>query len=289
MTTELAGQCGSTIYPCPPEHMKRIRGFADAAVRDYASASFGEFLEKVQRDGKKMGTNLVPLIGHGALRCGVMGYEDRPATKEELEEMKRLLDEDMAHGVWGLSLGLGYTPGVSSDREELCALGEVVARYHGIITSHMRDQGLGTPRSLEEMYEINRRTGAHVHIAHFKASGRAAWGKAPEFVDNVRKAQKDGIHVTVDLYPYLAASSGITNSFPKWTIQGGKEKAVAILQDPEKRERSSASWKSVFPQRKTGKGFMWSPPRDGIPRRTARTSGSSARSWSCPWPKPSLR
>ena len=99
VTTELAGQCGSTIYPCPPEHMERIRGFADAAVRNYASASFGEFLEKVQRDGKKMGTNLVPLIGHGALRCGVMGYEDRPATKEELEEMKRLLDEDMAHGV----------------------------------------------------------------------------------------------------------------------------------------------------------------------------------------------
>ena len=269
VTTELAGQCGSTIYPCPPEHMERIRDFADAAVRDYASASFGEFLEKVQRDGKKMGTNLVPLIGHGALRCGVMGYEDRPATKEELEEMKRLLDEDMAHGVWGLSLGLGYTPGVSSDQEELCALGEVVARYQGIITSHMRDQGLGTPRSLEEMYEINRRTGAHVHIAHFKASGRAAWGKAPEFVDNVRKAQKDGIHVTVDLYPYLAASSGITNSFPKWTIQGGKEKAVAILQDPEKRGEIIRQLEESFSTKEDGEGLYVVttegryPPADG--------------------------
>ena len=199
--------------------------------------------------------------------------------------MKRLLDEDMAHGAWGLSLGLGYTPGVSSDQEELCALGEVVARYQGIITSHMRDQGLGTPRSLEEMYEINRRTGAHVHIAHFKASGRAAWGKAPEFVDNVRKAQKDGIHVTVDLYPYLAASSGITNSFPKWTIQGGKEKAVAILQDPEKRGEIIRQLEERFSTKEDGEGLY--VVRDGIPRRTARTSGSSARSWGCPWPKPS--
>lgn len=139
VTSELAGQCGSTIYPCPPEHMDRIREFAGKKDEEYASASLSEFLEKVRRDGKDMGTNLIPLIGHGALRCGVMGYENRKASPEEL-----------------------------------CALGAVAAKYDGIVTSHMRYQNLRTPEALEEMYEINRRTGAHVHIAHFKASGRAA-------------------------------------------------------------------------------------------------------------------
>ena len=66
------------------------------------------------------------------------------------------------------------------------------------------DQGLGTPKSLEEMYEIYRQTGAHVHIAHFKASGRAAWGHAAEYIENVHEAQKAGIHVTADVYPYTA-------------------------------------------------------------------------------------
>lgn len=235
VTSELAGQCGSTIYPCPVENMDKIRQYAGKRVAEYASSSLEEFLSKVERDKKDMGTNLIPLIGHGALRCGVMGYEDRKATEEELQTMRNLLDADMKTGAWGLSLGLGYTPGVSSDQDELCSLGEIVAKYNGIVTSHMRYQNTRTPEALDEMYEINRRSGAHVHIAHFKASGKAAWGKAQEFIDNVHEAQKAGIHVTVDCYPYTASSSGITNSFPKWSIQGGKQTAVNLLKDPEKR------------------------------------------------------
>lgn len=233
VTSELAGQCGSTIYPCPDDRMENIRGYAGKSLRDFASNSFQSFMDKVQEQDKKMSTNLISLIGHGALRCGVMGYENRKATPEELREMQRLLERDMEAGAWGLSLGLGYTPGVSSDQEELNALGEVVAKYDGIITSHMRDQGANTPTSLEEMYEINRQTGAHVHIAHFKASGRKNWGRAPEFVQHVADARQTGVNVTVDVYPYTAASSGITNSFPKWSIQGGTDKAIARLQSDE--------------------------------------------------------
>lgn len=236
VTTEVAGQCGSTIYPCPDDRLDNIRGFAGSAFQDFASGSFQEFMDKVKAQGKLMGTNLISLIGHGALRCGVMGYENRKATPEELAEMQRLLERDMQAGAWGLSLGLGYTPGVSSDQEELNALGEVVAKYDGIVTSHMRDQGTNTPTSLEEMYEINRQTGAHVHIAHFKASGRKNWGRAPEFVQNVAAAREAGVNVTVDVYPYTAASSGITNSFPKWSIQGGRHMAVARLQGEDRQQ-----------------------------------------------------
>lgn len=236
VTTEVAGQCGSTIYPCPADRMEHIRHFAGSTLADFASGSFQEFMDKVKAQGKQMGTNLISLIGHGAVRCGVMGYENRKATPEELSEMQQLLDRDMQAGAWGLSLGLGYTPGVSSDQEELNALGEVVAKYDGVITSHMRDQGTNTPTSLEEMYEINRQTGAHVHIAHFKASGKKNWGRAPEFVQNVAEARKSGVNVTVDIYPYTAASSGITNSFPKWSIQGGVGMAVARLQGEERQQ-----------------------------------------------------
>lgn len=236
VTTELAGQCGYTIYPCPDDRLANILHYADGEAVDFASSSFQEFMDKVKAQGKLMGTNLISLIGHGALRCGVMGYENRKATPEELAEMQRLLDRDMQAGAWGLSLGLGYTPGVSSDQAELNALGEVVAKYDGIVTSHMRDQGKNTPTSLEEMYEINRQSGAHVHVVHFKASGRANWGRAPEFVQNVADARAAGVNVTVDVYPYTAASSGITNSFPKWAIQGGQEMAIARLLGEERQQ-----------------------------------------------------
>lgn len=236
VTTEVAGQCGSTIYPCPADRMLNIRGFAGSELTEFASGSFQEFMDKVKANGKQMGTNLISLIGHGAIRCGVMGYENRKATAAELQEMQQLLDRDMQAGAWGLSLGLGYTPGVSSDQEELNALGEVVAKYDGIVTSHMRDQGTNTPTSLAEMYEINRKTGAHVHIAHFKASGKSNWGRAPEFVQNVADAREQGVNVTIDVYPYTAASSGITNSFPKWAIRGGQKQAIARLLGEERQQ-----------------------------------------------------
>lgn len=256
VTSELAGQCGSTIYPCPAENLSWMQKFAGQEAAEYASPSFSEFLKKVKRDGKKMGTNLIPLIGHGALRGGVMGYDDRKASKAELDAMRELLDADMRAGAWGLSLGLGYTPGVSSDQEELCSLGEIVARYGGIVTSHMRDQGLGTPKSLEEMYEIYRQTGAHVHIAHFKASGRAAWGHAAEYIENVHAAKKAGIHVTADVYPYTASSSGITNSFPKWSIQGGRQTAVRMLKDEKERGRLMAELEKTFCDQAAGESLL---------------------------------
>lgn len=255
VTSELSGQCGSSPFPCPREHMDRIRQYVGRNVEEYASSSLEEFLNKVKRDHKDMGTNLLPLVGHGALRCGVMGYENRKATEEELAEMKALLKADMETGAWGLSLGLGYTPGVSSDQEELCELGQVVADFNGIITSHMRYQNLRTPEALEEMYEINRRTGAHVHIAHFKASGKETWGKAKEFADNVLAARRSGIYVTADSYPYTASSSGITNSFPKWSIQGGTQTAIGILKDPDRRGTLIRELEEIFETKEDGEAL----------------------------------
>lgn len=279
VTSELAGQCGSTIYPCPKEHMDRLRQYAGKRVEAYASSSFGEFLGKVEQEKKDMGTNLIPLIGHGALRCGVMGYENRKATEEELKTMRELLEADMKAGAWGMSLGLGYTPGVSSDQEELCALGEVVAKYNGIVTSHMRYQNVRTPEALEEMYEINRRTGAHVHIAHFKASGKAAWGMAQEFIDNVHRAQRAGVHVTVDCYPYTASSSGITNSFPKWSIQGGTQTAVSLLKNQEKRHVLMDELEKIFAEPSDGERLYVVTTNGLCPEADGKTIWEASQFW----------
>lgn len=244
VTSELSGQCGSSPFPCPQGQEGRIASYGDTKHGNFAACSLESFLRGVESRGNKMGTNLLPLVGHGVLRCGVLGYENRLTTDDEMKKMRALLAADMATGAWGMSLGLGYTPGLSSDTRELCLLGEEVVPYDGIITSHMRNQGTGTPQSLEEMFAINRHSGVHVHIAHFKASGRACYGRAPEFVNIVHEAQKAGVRVTVDMYPYTASSSGITNSFPKWSIEGGKQHAVDVLNGPERQKLISELEKS---------------------------------------------
>lgn len=278
VTTELMGQCGSSVYPCPNEHRGRIQEFSGSSAMGYASCSLEEFITRVENDDRRMGTNLLPLVGHGALRCGVMSYDDRGPTESELKHMRKLLRRDMESGAWGLSLGLGYTPGVSSGLPELCELGQEVAWMDGIVTSHMRYQNIKTPVGLEEMYEINRKSGAHVHIAHFKASGKSAWGKAPEFCENVHNARRSGINVTVDLYPYNASSSGITNSFPRWSIQGGEKHALEVLAGAE-RKRLIKDLEYSFAQRDAAQRLLVVSTQEHLPEADGKNIAELSDMW----------
>jgi N-acyl-D-amino-acid deacylase len=231
VTTEVAGQCGHTPFP----NQGAEPGSADDGKDgSFTAPSLEAFLGRVARENRKMSTNLILLIGHGSVRNAAMGSENRRPTAAELERMKAMVDADIRTGAWGLSLGLGYAPGVSSEQDELNELGSVVAKYDGIVTSHMRNQGAGTPESLEEMFNIYRYSGVKVHIAHYKVSGKANWGRAPEFVEWIHEAKRNGIKVSVDVYPYRASSSGITNCWPNWAIQGGRERAVERTYNDER-------------------------------------------------------
>lgn len=226
VTTEVAGQCGHTPFPSGKGGDTEPDGVVEGKAGAFSAPSMEAFIQRAESENRKMSTNLILLVGHGSVRNAVIGSENRRLTASELQQMKELLDADMRAGAWGLSLGLGYAPGVSSDQDELNEMGSVVAKYDGIVTSHMRNQGAGTPESLEEMYNIHRHSGVKVHISHYKVSGKANWGRAKEFTEWIHEAQRAGVKVSVDVYPYRASSSGITNCWPNWAIQGGKEAAV---------------------------------------------------------------
>lgn len=256
VTTEIVGQCGSTFYPSSPQNIENLQAYVGGSGRDldtnyYASCSFANFIEKAQKQGKKLSNNWATLIGHNALRTSVMKLEGRKATPAEIQQMADLLEQEMKAGAWGLSLGLGYAPGIFSDIEELVALGHVVAKYGGMIASHMRNQGNHIYEALDEMFEVNKQTGAHIHIAHLKVGGKQNWGTSNKVLDHIRKAQQEGVKVTCDIYPYEASSSGITNVLPKWTLAGGKEAAAARFAGPE-REKIMAELNERFQEDSDG-------------------------------------
>jgi N-acyl-D-amino-acid deacylase len=282
VTTELTGQCGASVYPCPRDRMENLRRFVDSSdvfdKKDYASASFQDFLEKVRNANKKMSVNLAQLIGHGALRAGVMGFEGRSATKEEIDLMCRLLEDNLTRGAWGLSLGLGYAPGVFADQAELNALGRVVARHGGVVTSHMRNQGDQIYEALEEMYEINRRAGAKVHIAHLKMASKKKWGTADALMAHIEKARSAGVQVTADMYPYTASSSGLTNVFPKWTLDGGVEAAAARLETQD-RENIVKYLEEHFQTEADGRGLFIVTTYGRYPAADGRNIYDLSREW----------
>ena len=226
ITTEITGQCGSSPFPSLKEKLD--------PENEWHFESFSDFTNAFERSGYSMATNQAILVGHGSLRSGVIGYEDREATGDELEKMKSLLRRDLEAGAWGMSLGLEYSPGFFAGRDELHALSGVVRQFDGLIPCHMRNEGLEIDNAIDELIDINRKTGAHVHISHLKIDSFRVHGRAKEVWNKIERAQKNGVNITCDLYPFLASCTDLTIRCPKWSREGGSEKLLKRLKGPER-------------------------------------------------------
>lgn len=239
VTTVVIGNCGSAPAPVGPRNGafldRKIGGTAagQGLRRDWRT--FGEYCDRLRRQG--VAVNVAPLAGHAALRGEVMGMESRPPTADELAEMRRLLEEALDDGVFGLSTGLIYPPSSYADTDEIVALADVSARRGGLYFSHIRGEGVTLLDAVGEAIEIGRRAEVPVQIAHHKAARPPAWGKTARTLEMMVAARADGVDVAYDSYPYIASSSGLGSLLPDWAHEGGSPALLARLRSPSERER----------------------------------------------------
>jgi dihydroorotase/N-acyl-D-amino-acid deacylase len=182
--------------------------------------------------------NYASFVGHGSIRREVIGNENRKATREEIEQMRALTRRAMQDGAWGVSSGLFYLPGMFASTEEVAALGQVASEYGGMHISHMRDEADHLLDSVKETIAIGEQGGLPTQVTHHKAVGKAQWGMTEQSLALVDEARKRGVDVTVDQYPYTASHTGTAALFPPWVQEGGKDKMLARLADPEQRARA---------------------------------------------------
>src|SRR3972149_6059589 len=106
VTTHVIGNCGDSPAPISEAYrelaVRRFLYYAQAA--DWTWSTYREYLGFVESSG--VGINVAGLVGHGAVRQAVMGFEERLPTKAELREMKGDGDEAMGAGAFGLRAGL---------------------------------------------------------------------------------------------------------------------------------------------------------------------------------------
>lgn len=194
----------------------------------------GQYLAKIDEGGA--GTNVLHLLPHGSMRRSVLGQQNaRPSSPVEIQRMCELTDLAMKDGAWGMATGLIYLPGSFATTDELVAVASVVAEHDGIYASHMRNEGTRLLQAIDETLEIGRRAKLPVHISHFKASGRPAWGLAADAIEKVRGARAEGQAVTADQYPYPASSTSLAAMVipAKYRSQDLK----ALLNDPAKADQ----------------------------------------------------
>ena len=196
-------------------------------------------------DDLEVAPNTGFFAGHSWTRKQVIGMEDRAPTPEELDAMRDLVRETMEDGALGFSTGLLYVPANYAETEEVIELAKVAAEYGGIYYTHMRDEARGLLPAVREAIRVGAEGGLPVHINHFKAMGVDNWGKTVESLALVDSARAEGIDVKVDLYPYMAGSTGSSVLFPQWVLAGGVDSFRVRVTDPEIRprvERETEEW-----------------------------------------------
>ncbi len=236
ITTVVVGNCGISPAPVNPRTLDILRsqlGILGAEV-EFTWRSYGDYLDALDSLGN-IGTNIVGLVGHGALRIATMGMEARDPTPDELGEMKRLLEDAIRDGAFGMSTGLIYPPGVYSKTDELIELSKVVSKYGGLYSSHIRNEGVKVVEAVSEAIEIGRKAGVSVQISHHKASGKRARGLTKVTLKMIEEARKEGIDVSADAYPYTAGSTYLAALLPDWVHEGGEENMKRVLMDKELR------------------------------------------------------
>lgn len=241
ITLDVLGQDGISVAPVRDEDVEHIKkqlagllGNPDVP-RDWRSVA--DYLNVLD---KGAGLNTSYLVPHGAVRACAMGLEARAPDDKELRRMVRLVGEAMDQGAIGLSTGLIYPPCLYGDTTELVWLCEEVAQRDGVFVVHMRSESDRILGAVDEMIEVARRSRVHVHISHFKIAGKQNWPLVSELLGKVAAAQKDGLRITADQYPYGAGSTMFGAILPPWAHDGGVEKTLERLRSPEERRRMRA-------------------------------------------------
>jgi len=259
ITTFLGGNCSES--PAPLKNL-----------------TFSAWLEKVEDTGISL--NYAPLVGHSVIRVLVMGEDyRRKATAEEIAEMKAYLKEAMEAGALGFSSFRDPDPSHFADVEEIIELAEVAKTYGGMYVPHTKhiqqqwptdDPGLvaydltlsppediliGVYKGYLEAFEVGRRTGIPVHIAHL-CNAYMLSQPHPEFLEEAAakatlwlldKARETYADVTFDV---IAHKNGFCRALPmrdafyskiigglRWVQDIDKEEFVRRLKTREMRGR----------------------------------------------------
>ncbi|MCA9878799.1 MAG: amidohydrolase family protein, partial [Thermomicrobiales bacterium] len=180
---------------------------------------FGDWLRWLEQEG--VSVNVGSFVGDGTVREWGKGLAMGPATVGEMQAMTEMLADCMADGAFGLATALIYPPGCYASDAELVQLCRVVAEHNGVHITHMRSEESRILQALAETLEIARQSGVTTEIYHLKVAGRPNSDLMPAVIEAITAARAEGIDVTADMYPYVAAGTGLASCLPPWAEADG--------------------------------------------------------------------
>lgn len=237
ITTQVSGNCGFSPFGFEKgtSHY-HLLGSGLFEMGD-ATGDFSSFEGWRENAEKSVPLNLIPLQGHGSIRIGLSGYENRPLTAREMLLHNSKLEESFDQGAFGLSFGLMYEPDRYATADELEEAAKIVAKRDGILTVHSRAQSAASTsynppiggeahnlRALSEMIELTKRTGVRMQYSHHIFVGKSTWKTVDKSLEMIDQAREQGLDFAYDLYSMTFGVSVITVVLPNWYLSMPKEK-----------------------------------------------------------------
>lgn len=153
-------------------------------------------------------------VGHPTLRMEVMGNEHdaelSPSNVEQRTKMAELAREQLKKGALAIGFGFEYVPGTT--RLEALEMFKVASQFGASCHCHIRygtyDEEQSVFTAIEEVIALSVMTGAPLHIVHVPSM---ALGNTPDALRMIEMAQKRGVNLTCDFYPYTAFGTGISS------------------------------------------------------------------------------
>ena len=222
VTLDVLGESGSVA---PRDGMEAEEG------RDWTT--FTGYYDKLREGG--ISINVASWVAAGQVRDVVVGYENRPATPEELEEMRRLIARSMEEGAFGLVTR--FESGGPEHPDEIVELAKAVAEHGGTYISHIGSEGFEQTGEIDFVIRVAEEARIPAQILHFKIRSRENWGSIGRYIEQIEAARARGLDVSADQYPYTAMFHGWNAFFPLWAREGARGAFAERLQDPAIRER----------------------------------------------------
>ncbi len=238
ITTLVVGNCGLSPAPVNPENLELLKGYTGfllAGDIGWNWTTLDGYLKQLETSG--VAYNVVPLVSHGAIRIAVMGFDASPPDGAQIREMQDLVAQSMEDGAFGLSAGLIYAPGMFAATSELVDVTAPLVPHRGVFTCHVRGSSETGLDATKEIIEIGRINGIPVEHSHMEAFGHKYWHHIEKEIELHESARAEGVDILFDVIPYVAANTTLLACFPPYAFEGGMEKFMARLRDPQQREQ----------------------------------------------------
>lgn len=179
---------------------------ARAAVMDAFKDGYDKLREAIEKGGWSQDqiTRSISLEANYTLLEG-----------KKVPGMLEYLKADLEKGAIGIAVPVGYLPAAS--REEVFRVYQFASEQRAPIFTHVRP---GNTLAVQQAIADAAVTGAPLHIVHINSM---ALGEIELAIEMVQAAQKRGLDITTELYPYTAGSTNIASARfdPGWQEDQG--------------------------------------------------------------------